>query len=90
LPIAVDVIADMLTSSLIDPTEFENERPVILEELAMNDDDPHDVVHEEFSTAVLGRSPTRKTNWWNPRNNFRGNPRCSLGALPAKLSPTRP
>jgi predicted Zn-dependent peptidase len=24
LPIAVDVIADMLTSSLIDPTEFEN------------------------------------------------------------------
>ncbi len=57
LPIAVDVIADMLTSSLIDPTEFENERPVILEELAMNDDDPHDVVHEEFSTAVLGDHP---------------------------------
>ena len=57
LPIAVDVIADMLTSSLIDPTEFENERPVILEELAMNDDDPHDVVHEEFATAVLGDHP---------------------------------
>jgi predicted Zn-dependent peptidase len=57
LPIAVDVIADMLTSSLIDPTEFENERPVILEELAMNYDDPHDVVHEEFSTAVLGDHP---------------------------------
>ena len=57
LPIAVDVIADMLTSSLLDPTEFENERPVILEELAMNDDDPHDVVHEEFSTAVLGSHP---------------------------------
>ncbi|MEY5004907.1 MAG: hypothetical protein RLZZ594_937, partial [Actinomycetota bacterium] len=37
LPVAVDVIADMLTSSLIDPTEFENERTVILEELAMND-----------------------------------------------------
>jgi predicted Zn-dependent peptidase len=54
LPIAVDVISDMLTSSLIDETEFENERPVILEELAMNDDDPHDVVHEAFSLAVLG------------------------------------
>ncbi len=54
LPLAVDVIADMLTSSLIDPVEFENERTVILEELAMNDDDPQDVAHEAFSEAVLG------------------------------------
>ena len=86
LPIAVDVIADMLTSSLIDPTEFENERPVILEELAMNDDDPHDVVHEEFSTAVLGDHPlgrpiggtqetitavTRDAVWEHYQQNYR-------------------
>ena len=55
LPVAVDVIADMLTSSLIDPVEFENERTVILEELAMNDDDPEDVAHEAFCEAVLGK-----------------------------------
>lgn len=54
VPLAVDVIADMLTSSLIDATEFENERAVILEELAMSDDDPQDVAHEAFATAVLG------------------------------------
>ena len=54
LPLAVDVIADMLTSSLIDAPEFENERTVILEELAMNEDDPQDVAHEAFSEAVLG------------------------------------
>lgn len=54
LPLAVDVIADMLTSSLIDAAEFENERTVILEELAMNEDDPQDVAHEAFSEAVLG------------------------------------
>ena len=54
LPLAVAVIADMLTSSLIDPVEFENERTVILEELAMNDDDPQDVAHEAFAEAVLG------------------------------------
>jgi len=86
LPIAVDVIADMLTSSLIDSTEFENERPVILEELAMNDDDPHDVVHEEFSTAVLGEHPlgrpiggtqetisavTRDAVWEHYQQNYR-------------------
>jgi len=86
LPVAVDVIADMLTSSLIDPTEFENERPVILEELAMNDDDPQDVVHEEFSAAVLGDHPlgrpiggtqdtiqavTREAVWQHYKANYR-------------------
>jgi predicted Zn-dependent peptidase len=54
LAMAVDVIADMLTSSLIDSTEFETERSVILEELAMADDDPADVSSERFFTAVLG------------------------------------
>lgn len=86
LPIAVEVIADMLTSSLIDETEFENERPVILEELAMNDDDPHDVVHEAFSEAVLGDHPlgrpiggtietitavSRAAVWEHYQNNYR-------------------
>lgn len=86
LPVAVDVIADMLTSSLIDPTEFENERPVILEELAMNDDDPQDVVHEEFSAAVLGdhalgrpiggtqetiQAVTREAVWQHYKDNYR-------------------
>jgi hypothetical protein len=54
LPLAVDVIGDMLTSSIIDAKEFENERSVILEELAMNEDDPEDVAGEAFSEAVLG------------------------------------
>lgn len=57
LPLAVDVIGDMLASSLIDAKEFENERTVILEELAMNDDDPQDVAHEAFAVAVLGGHP---------------------------------
>lgn len=57
LPLAVDVIGDMLASSLIDKKEFENERTVILEELAMNDDDPQDVAHEAFAEAVLGLHP---------------------------------
>lgn len=54
LPMAVEVIADMLTSSLIDPVEFETERGVILEELSMSDDDPGDVANERFFEAVLG------------------------------------
>jgi predicted Zn-dependent peptidase len=57
LPMAVDVIADMVTSARLDATELETERGVILEELAMTDDDPSDVVHEEFAAAVLGTHP---------------------------------
>src|SRR6202046_3256146 len=40
LPLAVDVLSDMVTSSLIEPKEGDAERGVILEEIAMNDDDP--------------------------------------------------
>lgn len=57
LPMAVAVLADMFTSSLIDPTDFETERGVILEELAMADDDPTDATSERFFEAVLGEHP---------------------------------
>ncbi|MCU1544508.1 MAG: insulinase family protein, partial [Microbacteriaceae bacterium] len=57
LPMAVDVLSDMVTSSLLDATEFENERSVILEELAMADDDPTDVANERLYEAVFGEHP---------------------------------
>lgn len=57
LPMAVEVLADMFTSSILDPEEFESERRVILEELAMAGDDPADVASERFFEAVLGRHP---------------------------------
>lgn len=53
-PMAIDVITDMVTSSTIGADDFESEREVILEELAMAEDDPSDVVHERFAEAVLG------------------------------------
>ncbi len=57
VPMAVQVIADMVTSARLEVGELETERGVILEELAMNDDDPSDVVHDEFAAAVLGAHP---------------------------------
>jgi predicted Zn-dependent peptidase len=57
LPMAVDVLCDMVTSARLDVADVESERGVILEELAMNDDDPGDVVHERFAEAVLGDHP---------------------------------
>jgi predicted Zn-dependent peptidase len=57
LPLAVDVISDMLTSSVITTEDVETERGVILEEIAMHDDDPGDVVHDVFTNAVFGSHP---------------------------------
>ncbi|MFJ5955768.1 M16 family metallopeptidase [Paenarthrobacter sp. NPDC092416] len=57
LPMAIDVIADMITGAVLDPAELEQERDVILEEIAMDSDDPTDVAHEKFVAAVLGTHP---------------------------------
>lgn len=52
LPLAIEVLGDMVTSSLLEREEFAREREVILDELAMAADDPTDVVHEEFCAAA--------------------------------------
>ncbi|MDQ6649897.1 MAG: insulinase family protein [Actinomycetota bacterium] len=57
LPLAVDVVSDMVTSSLITGRDVESERGVILEEIAMHEDDPSDVVHDSFARAVYGDHP---------------------------------
>lgn len=57
LPLAIDVVCDMLTGSVIDPDEVEAERGVILEEIAMTEDDPGDCVHDLFAHTMLGDSP---------------------------------
>ncbi len=57
LPLAIDVLTDMVTSSLIEPKDVDAERGVILDEIAMNDDDPSDTVHEAFSAQLFGDTP---------------------------------
>src|SRR5207342_2200643 len=57
LPVAVDVICDVVSSALVLPGDVESERGVILEEIAMNEDDPGDSVHDQFAQAVFGDTP---------------------------------
>jgi len=57
LPLAVDILSDMVTSSLITPKDVDAERNVVLEEIAMNDDDPSDTVHEAFTSKLFGDTP---------------------------------
>ena len=57
LPLAIDVLSDMVTASLIEPKDVDAERNVVLEEIAMNEDDPSDLVHEAFTTRLFGDTP---------------------------------
>ena len=54
---AVDVLGDMLTASLITSDDVEAEREVILDEIAMHDDDPDDVVHNLFAATAWAGTP---------------------------------
>ncbi|MGH3443850.1 MAG: M16 family metallopeptidase, partial [Nocardioidaceae bacterium] len=57
LPLAVDVLGDMVTSSVLAAEDVEAEREVILDEIAMHDDDPDDVVQNLFAGKAWGSSP---------------------------------
>ena len=55
LPEAFDVMADMVFRPAL--LEIESERAVILEEIAMYEDDPQEKVFDVFGEAVFGKDP---------------------------------
>ena len=57
LGMAFDVLSDMVTSSTLDPVELESERKVILEEIAMHEDAPDELVHDLFYRAMWDGHP---------------------------------
>ena len=57
LPMAIDVLADLITSSIVAKEDVDAERKVVLEEIAMRDDDPSDLVHDLFAETHFGDTP---------------------------------
>lgn len=56
LPLAIEVLGDMITDSVLTAADVEAEREVILDEIAMHEDDPEDVVHNLFAAQAWGDS----------------------------------
>jgi predicted Zn-dependent peptidase len=55
--LALDIIADIFLNSVFDPSEFERERGVILQELGQVEDTPDDVIFDRFQeTAFAGQA----------------------------------
>ncbi|WP_043362369.1 pitrilysin family protein [Belnapia sp. F-4-1] len=62
LPLAADIIGDILTHSTFIPDELERERGVILQEIGQANDTPDDIVFDHFqATAYPGQPMGRPT-----------------------------
>ncbi len=61
LPLAVDLLSDLLLCSLLEETDLDKEKQVILQEIKMVEDTPDDLIHDLFAQSLwphhpLGRS----------------------------------
>ena len=61
LPIAVDLLGDLLQRPAFAPTEVGREQSVILEEIKMVEDAPDDLVHEIFAQQFWSKHPLGRT-----------------------------
>jgi predicted Zn-dependent peptidase len=57
LPLAVDLLSDVVTAATMAAGDVEVERAVVLEEIAMRADDPEDLLGEVFDSALFGDHP---------------------------------
>lgn len=57
LEMAVELVSDVVLNGVCAPTDVELERDVVLEEIAMRDDDPEDTLGDVFLSAMFGDHP---------------------------------
>jgi predicted Zn-dependent peptidase len=57
LELAVDLVADVVLNGSCTADDVELERDVVLEEIAMRDDDPEDTIGDVFLSALFGAHP---------------------------------
>ena len=60
LPLAVDLLTDILLHPLFDAEELEREKSVVLQEIKMVEDTPDDVIHDLFAEQIWSGHPLGK------------------------------
>jgi predicted Zn-dependent peptidase len=68
LALAVDLVADVVLNGRCAPEDVELERDVVLEEMAMRDDDPEDALADMFLTALFGDHPVGRPVIGSPKS----------------------
>src|SRR5437879_1185920 len=57
LPLAIDVLADIVRNPAFTPEDIEREKKVVVEEIKMVEDTPDDLVHELFTQGFWENHP---------------------------------
>ena len=57
LPLAIDVLSDIVLNPAFTPEDVEREKKVVVEEIKMVEDTPDDLVHEIFTQSYWGDHP---------------------------------
>jgi len=61
LPLAADILADIVIHPAYDAREMNKERSVVLEEISMTDDSPEDVAYDVIASAMFGAQSLGQT-----------------------------
>jgi len=77
LPVAIDILADILTDPQFHPEELVKEKNVIVQEIGAAEDDPDDVVVDHFIAEAYPAQPLGRT--------ILGTPAAVRSATPDKL-----
>ncbi len=67
----VEILSDIFLNSVFDPREIENERPVILQEIRMVDENPDEYVHLLSGKNFWGDNPLGRSILGSPENIIR-------------------
>lgn len=57
LSVAIEILSDMLLRSEFKEEEIEKEKGVVLEEYAMSEDSPEEIVHDQLEDAIFVNTP---------------------------------
>ena len=89
LPLAVDIVTDVVLRATVTAHDVDVERSVVLEEIAMRDDDPADLVHDVFCLRAVRRHATRPAHPRHGHVDHRASPRSGRQLLSPPLPPAR-
>ena len=70
MPLAVDVLSDILANPTFDPAELKREQNVIVQEIGASEDNPDDLVFDYLQSTAFPNQPIGRPILGTPRNRL--------------------
>src|SRR5437016_12401068 len=90
VPIALDILSDLVLNPVFDAADITRERGVILEEIKMDEDNPDYLVHDIFTQNFCKDHPLGKPTLATKETVKRSEPNAVLDAYAPPFAPSHP